>query len=49
MKPEIVNVSAGGRGHWLKRAGLGASLLFLAKGLLWILVPMILAWFGGRG
>jgi hypothetical protein len=32
---------------WLRRAGLAGSLFFLIKGLLWILVPAALAWFGG--
>lgn len=31
---------------WLKRAGLAGTLFFLIKGLLWIIVPALLAWFG---
>lgn len=38
MKPRL---------DWLRRAGLAGSLFFLVKGLLWILVPAALAWFGG--
>lgn len=28
---------------WLKRLGLGGFLFFLAKGLLWLMVPAFLA------
>lgn len=31
---------------WLRRAGVAGTLFFLAKGLLWILVPAAIAWFG---
>jgi len=46
MKLEIATTSGGIRGPWLKRAGLAGVLFFLVKGLLWILVPVLLAWFG---
>jgi hypothetical protein len=34
---------------WLKRAGLMGTVFFFAKGLLWIIVPAVLAWFGSGG
>ncbi len=34
------------RRAWLRRVGAAGTLFFLAKGLLWILVPALLAWFG---
>lgn len=37
------------RRDWLKRAGLAGTLFFLIKGLLWIIVPALLAWIGSGG
>jgi len=34
---------------WLKRLGLFGFLFFLAKGLLWLLVPGLLAYLGFAG
>jgi len=34
---------------WLKRLGFVGFLFFLAKGLLWLLVPSLLAYFGTVG
>jgi len=34
---------------WLKRLGLAGFLFFLAKGLLWLIVPAVLVWFGVTG
>lgn len=34
---------------WLKRAGLTGTVFFFIKGLLWIIVPALLAWFGSGG
>jgi len=34
---------------WLKRLGLTGTLFFLIKGLLWIIVPAVLAWLGSNG
>jgi hypothetical protein len=31
---------------WLKRAGLAGFLFFLVKGLLWLILPTLLLWFG---
>jgi len=33
---------------WSKRVGLAAFLFFLLKGILWLLVPAILAYFALR-
>lgn len=46
MKLEVANAPVGVRSPWLKRAGAAGALLFLIKGLLWLLVPALLAWFG---
>lgn len=46
MKLEIATTSGGVRGQWMKRAGLTGVLFFLVKGLLWLSVPVFLAWFG---
>ncbi len=32
--------------HWLKRIGVAGILFFTIKGLLWLLVPLALVWFG---
>lgn len=32
--------------QWLKRLGLAGFLFFLAKGLLWLSVPVLLLYFG---
>jgi hypothetical protein len=37
------------RAGWLRRAGAAGTLFFLIKGLLWIIVPALLAWFGNGG
>jgi len=34
------------RRDWLKRAGMAGTIFFLIKGLLWIIVPALLAWLG---
>jgi len=34
---------------WFRRAGLAGTVFFLIKGLLWIIVPVLLAWFGSGG
>ena len=31
---------------WIKRFGAAGFLFFLIKGLLWLIVPAILIWFG---
>jgi DMSO reductase anchor subunit len=31
---------------WLKRLGVGGFLFFLVKGLLWLIVPALLVFFG---
>lgn len=31
---------------WLKRLGVAGFMFFLAKGLLWLMVPGLLAYFG---
>ncbi len=31
---------------WLKYAGVGAFLFFTIKGLLWLVVPALLIWWG---
>lgn len=46
MKLEIATTPGGVRAKWLKRAGLSSALFFLVKGLLWVLVPVLLGWFG---
>lgn len=33
---------------WLKYAGVGAFTFFLIKGLLWLIVPAALIWWGAR-
>jgi len=32
--------------RWLKRLGLAGILFFTIKGLLWLLIPTLLIWFG---
>lgn len=34
---------------WLKRMGFYGFMFFLVKGLLWLSVPALLAWFGVGG
>ncbi len=34
---------------WLKRLGWAGFLFFLIKGLLWLIVPAILVWWGSGG
>lgn len=34
------------RAAWLKRFGAAAFLFFFVKGLLWLLVPFLVLWFG---
>ena len=46
MKPEIATAAGGWRGPWGRRIGIAGTLFFLIKGLLWVLVPVVLAWFG---
>jgi len=31
--------------RWTKRVGIGAFLFFLVKGLLWLIVPAVVAYF----
>lgn len=31
--------------RWAKRVGMGAFLFFLIKGLLWLIVPALIAYF----
>jgi hypothetical protein len=31
--------------HWLKRFGMAGFLFFLVKGLLWLIVPAVAAYF----
>ena len=31
---------------WLKRLGLVGFVFFLVKGLLWLMLPLLLVWFG---
>ena len=35
-----------GSAKWIKRFGVAGFLFFLIKGLLWLIVPAILIWFG---
>lgn len=49
MKLEIANTAGGSRGSWVRRLGVAGTLFFLVKGLLWVLVPVVLAWFGHGG
>lgn len=49
MKHEQIFAADHGRAAWLKRLGLAGTLFFLIKGLLWIIVPALLAWFGSGG
>ena len=34
--------------RWLRRVGVAGFLFFLVKGLLWLLVPALLMYFGVR-
>jgi hypothetical protein len=34
-----------GASRWTKRVGLAAFLFFLVKGLLWLIVPAVVAYF----
>jgi hypothetical protein len=49
MKHEHADPADSARADWLKRAGLAGTLFFLVKGLLWIIVPVMLAWTGSGG
>jgi hypothetical protein len=33
---------------WVRRLGAAAFLFFLIKGLLWLIVPALLVWWGSR-
>ncbi len=46
---EHATLAESARLDWLKCAGLAGTLFFLIKGLLWIIVPAMLAWFGSGG
>ncbi len=35
--------------RWVAKLGMAGFLFFLIKGLLWLLVPAALAYFGSRG
>lgn len=35
-----------GFARWIKRFGVAGFLFFLIKGLLWLIVPAVLIWFG---
>jgi len=37
---------AKGFAKWIKRFGVAGFLFFFIKGLLWLIVPAILIWFG---
>lgn len=49
LKHQMTLENASNRRDWLKRAGLAGTLFFLIKGLLWIIVPALLAWIGSGG
>lgn len=44
--PRAAVGTAAGAGEWFKRLGFAGFLFFLAKGLLWLAVPVLLAMFG---
>lgn len=44
MEKEDANSHAGRK--WIKRAGIAGFLFFSIKGLLWIIVPAALVWWG---
>lgn len=37
-----------GMQKWIKRFGVAGFMFFLIKGLLWLTVPAVLAWWGTR-
>ncbi len=37
-----------GARKWIKRFGVAGFMFFLIKGLLWLTVPAVLAWWGTR-
>lgn len=45
--PATCPVPRGAR-TWIKRFGVAGFLFFLIKGLLWLTVPAVLAWWGTR-
>jgi hypothetical protein len=49
MKTIHADTPAYARTGWLKRAGLAGTMFFFIKGMLWIIVPAVLAWFGSSG
>lgn len=49
MKHDHAIAADATRTGWLRRAGLAGTAFFLIKGLLWIIVPAVLAWFGSGG
>lgn len=42
-KLPLASEQKGAKWKWLQRLGIGGFLFFLAKGLLWLLVPSLLA------
>ncbi len=45
--PNACPVPRGAR-TWIKRFGVAGFMFFLIKGLLWLTVPAVLAWWGTR-
>jgi hypothetical protein len=48
MRP-FASKGAGGRRRWLGRLGTAAFLFFLVKGLLWLLLPLAIMFWGFLG
>ena len=48
MTALLERLGRAGKGKLVKRCGAGAFLFFAVKGLLWLLIPMVLAALAGR-
>ena len=45
-KSTSTTVTEGRRGSLMKKFGFAGFMFFFAKGLLWIIVPAVIAWIG---
>jgi hypothetical protein len=46
MPENEIKTAPRGFAKWMKRFGAAGFLFFLVKGILWLIVPALLVWFG---
>jgi len=46
MQKNEIQTELKGSAKWIKRFGVAGFLFFFIKGLLWLIVPAVLIWFG---